>query len=166
MRTYSDGQYIYSVDMMMSFVNLFPQKVESLPMSMFESVLEYKGWGTSSGKRYSPQDVLDNPKKYKSDIERINHADLKYPIFVYDTLVVDGFHRITRARMQNKEYINAYIFTAETMSKFIIIEGNNHNDVPPDIDVYITKFVKEFCAECTRKKLSGNTIKKVSMKKR
>ena len=41
--------------------------------------MDAKGWGDGN---ISVNDVLNNPKKYKDDYNRINKANLKYPIIM------------------------------------------------------------------------------------
>lgn len=42
-------------------------------------------------------------------IQRVKRADLKYPIIIHrDGKVVDGYHRITKAILEGKEWLRAY----------------------------------------------------------
>ena len=65
MHTYSTNSGIYSVDMMIAYINIFDP--DSIPVDIAEllkkGVLEWKGWGDPTGKRYSVQEVIDNTKK-------------------------------------------------------------------------------------------------------
>jgi hypothetical protein len=60
-------------------------------------------------------DVLANPNKkmYKREIERINNANLKFPIIIEENghHVVDGVHRLVKASLQKKNKNKSiYIF--------------------------------------------------------
>lgn len=122
-KTFSNGKFIYSVDMMFAYVNLFKKdlKIEQFPITSLLHVLEYKGWANNkTGELYSSNDVLANPKKYPDEIKRIQKADLSFPIFVYNNDIVDGVHRLTKAKLQNKTEIKAYVFDTQLMNKFKI----------------------------------------------
>lgn len=120
-RTFSNGKFVYSVDMMFAYVNLFKKqlKAELVPVASLLHVLDFKGWGNQeTGELYSSTDVLANPKKYPNEIKRIKNADLSYPIFVHDDDIVDGVHRLTKAKLEGKTHIKAYVFDAKLMNKF------------------------------------------------
>lgn len=110
--------------------------------------MDYKGWGDPKKNiKYSPNDVLNNPKKYKTDYSRIINADIKYPIIITNDIIVDGVHRLTKAQLLNKKYIKAHIFNDKQMSKFLI--GNNKNWEKIDkLQTYdfIKLFNERFCA--------------------
>lgn len=63
-QTFSDDEYIYSVDMMHAYINIFLTLKDSIKITSEEMShhLCYKGWRTE-GHIYSPIDVLNNPKK-------------------------------------------------------------------------------------------------------
>ena len=120
---FSDGDKIYSVDMMIAYTRINTLPVERIPIADLAHVLEYAGWGTSSDKsKYSANDVLRKPhlKKYESEIERINNADLKFPIIVHKHVVVDGLHRLVKAKKNHHKCINAYRFDSATMRSFLV----------------------------------------------
>lgn len=82
-QTFSDDKFIYSVDMMFAFINLFRKTLmlRKLDVNAFADTLKYKGWGDgTSGRNYSALQVLANPKKYPDEMRRIKHANLSYPI--------------------------------------------------------------------------------------
>jgi len=127
-RTFSSNRKIYSVDMMFAYINIYKPKSTSVDIDDLLHNLEYKGWGDPiKSILYSPLDVLKNPnkKQYKKEIQRIENADLKYPIIIYNNNIVDGVHRLTKANLQGKKKIKAYIFNSDLMKKFLI---NNNRD--------------------------------------
>ena len=125
-KTYSDDKYIYSVDMMFTYLYLNKMKSEKYPINKLLDNLSHPGWGDPiTNVSYSPYNVLENPIKYKEDYDRIQNADLSYPIIINDTgNIIDGVHRLTKAVLSNKKYINCYIFNKKLMKKFIIAKAN------------------------------------------
>lgn len=147
-RTFSDNKKIYSVDMMFAYLNLFEHPVTKINVVDYASVLEYDRWGDPKKHNYySPADVLKNPtkKSYKDDFERIQNANLTYPIIIYKNNIVDGVHRLAKASINKKKNLKAYVFDDKLMKKFLI-DGNGDWNKVDDIDTYqiIEKFYKQF----------------------
>jgi hypothetical protein len=138
-QSYSDNDKIYSVDMMFAFVYVFSPKTTQLDVNDYISVLDDHSWGDPLIDMYSPNDVLKNKEKYKKELKRINEADLSYPIMIHANLdekgkiyggsVVDGIHRLTKAVLNKKEHINAYIFDDKLMSKFLVDDQGDWDKV-------------------------------------
>ena len=65
----------------------------------------------------SPQEVLDNPERYKKHWDRIQKADVGYPIFLYrddkKLHLVDGRHRLAHAVHHKHETILCTFLTKE-----------------------------------------------------
>ena len=124
LRTYADEKNIYSVDMMLAYLNTHKHPVTELPMTEFEWQLQQDVWGD-----WSPADVLKNPKakKYAENSERIKKADLSYPVIVtaQGHKLVDGYHRVAKAFSQGKKTVQAVIFPASLMRKFILNDELN-----------------------------------------
>jgi len=151
-QTYSNNNNIYSVDMMFAYINLYKPDYTIINMNLLYNSLEYKGWGDPKKKiSYSALDVLNNPKKkkYKKEIDRINNADLRYPIIINkhnnNYIIVDGIHRLTKSYLDNKKTIKAYIFPKDIMKKFLINKTGNWTKVNK-IQIYdfITLFYTRF----------------------
>lgn len=148
-QTYSDGMSIYSVDLMIAYVNIHkPATVKIDPRDYINSVINYKGWGDPSKKIfYSPQDVLDSPKLYNDDHERITTANLKCPIIMTtDNLVIDGVHRLVKA-FQAKTHIRAFVFDSALLKKFLIDKTGDYKKVDKLstsdlIEIYVKRFDK------------------------
>jgi hypothetical protein len=138
-RTYSDGKNVYSVDMMIAYVNIFKPKSKEVDIDNFTFLLQNQTWGFGKH-RYSPQDVLNNPSKYKSDIKRINNADLRFPIITLGKFVVDGVHRLTKAFLQHKNKIQIYEMNPKIFNKFIISKVSDY----PKLNIQIFDFIKAF----------------------
>lgn len=149
-QTYSDGKYIYSVDMMFAYIEMYKPKYIERHFDDLLDALDYKGWGEpDKNVDFSPKDVLENPKKYKKDYERIQNADLSYPIIIADGKkphIIDGVHRLTKAYIKKKTTIKAYVFDKKILSKFIIAQYGEWDkiDALNTYDFIIT-FVKRFC---------------------
>jgi len=131
-KTYSDHNKIYSIDMMFAYINIYKPKSKYVNVKSLLKNLEYKGWGVPEKNiRYSPLDVIKSPTKkiYKNQIERIEKANLEYPIILNEDDIVDGFHRLTKAYLINKKKIKAYVFSKTDMEKFLINKTKNWNKV-------------------------------------
>jgi disulfide oxidoreductase YuzD len=148
-QTFSDGNKIYSVDMMFAYINIYKPKSKYVKVKSLLKTLEYKGWGDPIKKiYYSALDVIKNPKKkkYKNEIARIKKANLKFPIIIANNIVVDGVHRLTKAHLSHKEKIKAYVFTNKEMNKFIINRKLDWNKID-ELQTYdfIKLFYDRFC---------------------
>ena len=146
-QTFGDGKNIYSVDMMFAYINLFKQKSKSMKVKDLENILYQNVWGNPG--KITPMKVLENPKKYKDHMRRIKHADLKYPIIVYDKFVIDGVHRLTKAYLEKMKTIKAIVFTKDLLQKFKIAKYGDWSKVDKlKIHDYIQIFYKKFNMKC------------------
>ena len=117
-KTYSDGKAIYSVDMMLAYVNTHTHPIIKLSLEELLSQLDQKVWSDA------PKNVIDHMSAHATNAERIRHADLTYPIMVTGAptprtrrhVIVDGYHRVAKAYMEGKKEINAYVFDAARCS--------------------------------------------------
>ena len=147
-QSYSDNKYIYSVDMMFAYIHF--HKLKSIKQKINKNMLEkldHEVWGNPiKNIKFSPNAVLINPKKYRKDYDRINDADLQYPIIMdQDGNIIDGVHRLTKAVLLDKKYINAYIFDKKLMKKFIIAKKDQWDKVEEyKIHEYIILYVERF----------------------
>ena len=151
LKTYTDGKNIYSVDMMLAYVNSFDHPVVKLPMEDLLPQLEQDVWG------WSPSTVLAkmDAKKYSENAARIRGADLSYPIFVTGAAtsalqrhtILDGYHRVAKASLEGKTDIQAYVFDAPLMRKFILNSDANFVQVHQHTPVYeiLELWTKRFC---------------------
>jgi hypothetical protein len=144
-KTYSDEKHIYSVDMMMAYVNT--NKIKVAKMSLQENLwqLDQPVWGD-----YSSTDVLAHPekKKYRENIQRIKQADLSFPIFVTSThQIIDGYHRFLKAVKQNETTIKAYVFDTTLMKKFIVNKELDYPAVHQRLQIHelLELYSKRFC---------------------
>ena len=145
MRTYHDGKNIYSVDMMIAYLNTHGHPVTRIPISEMEPQLDEKVWGD-----WSPSTVVAkmDVKKYAANAERIRKADMSYPIIVTGKhVIVDGYHRVAAALLGLQTHIDAHVFNAALMNKFILDRDLNFVKVHQKMTVadVLELWVKRFC---------------------
>ena len=111
--TTSKGKHVYSVDLMFAYINIFKPEIHKINLDSVNYDVNAKGWGDGN---ISVNDVLQNPKKYKDDYDRINNANLKYPIIMdFKGNIFDGVHRYIKAKKLNKKTIKVYLFNNELL---------------------------------------------------
>jgi disulfide oxidoreductase YuzD len=147
MRTYHDGKNIYSVDMMIAYLNTTGHPVSKLPIEAFGPQMEKKVWGD-----WSPMTVLAkmDVKKYADDAERIRKANMSYPIIVTKNhTIVDGYHRVAKALLKDQTHIDAYVFGPALMNKFILDRDMNFVRVHQHMTVadVLELWAKRFCTK-------------------
>ena len=67
-------------------------------------------WWTEGGfYDFKPIWVIENPEKYSDRYERIMNTDMSHPLDIMKWrgrwLLLDGLHRLTRARMENQNKV-------------------------------------------------------------
>jgi disulfide oxidoreductase YuzD len=117
--TYSDGDKIYLVDLMIAYVNIVDYPSTNVETDDYLRQLNSKCW-RRCGKKYSPIDVLKNPLNHDHDMDKIKNAELKYPIIIHNDNIIDGMHRLSKAYLQRKTHLKAYIFSDALMKKFLV----------------------------------------------
>lgn len=146
-QTFSDGKNTYSVDMILAYINIFKPKYIKVNVKDYLNTLEFNCWGNpKTKKRFSPKNVIDDPKKYKEDYKRIMNSNLKYPIIIANNNIIDGVHRLTKAYLKNRKYINSYIFDEDLLKNFLINKKLDLNKIDK-LNTYdfIELFYKKFC---------------------
>ena len=121
LKTWRTDKQIYSVDMMLAYLNTAKHPVEKIKVEELLPQLEKEVWD-----HRTPKMVLDkmDAKKYQSNAERIRHADMSYPIILTaNHVIVDGYHRVAKAYMEGKRDIRAHVFDAALMRKFVLVKG-------------------------------------------
>lgn len=144
-KTFSDEKHIYSVDMMLAYVNTHKLPVEKLSIEENLWQLKQDVWGN-----YSPEDVLQHPdkKKYAENIQRMKEADMSYPIFVTSKhQIIDGYHRFLKAVEMKNSFIKAYVFEPTLMRKFIINKELDYPAVHQRMGVHelLEIYARRFC---------------------
>jgi len=108
----------YDIKKMFTYIETNKPPYTNLKVKPLLSVELYnKCWGFTY-ELHSAYDVLQNPGKYKDDMDRINNVDISYPIIVCKNRIVDGMHRLLYCHLNKIEYIKAYIFTYDGMKQF------------------------------------------------
>jgi len=140
--TYHDRKNIYSVDMMIAFLNTHEHPVKLIEVEELVPQLDEVVWDVS------PKTVLENMnlKKYSEDAKRIKNADLSYPIIIYKNKIVDGYHRVSRAHLEGKKEIKAHVFDTNIMKKFIVDKDMNFVKVHKDMKIHelLELFIQRF----------------------
>ena len=143
--TFNNSKNIYSIDMMLAYINICGHPTVKLHIDKFVPQLKQNIWG-----EWSPMDVIENinNKKYQSNSKRIQEAELKYPVIITGNhIIVDGYHRISKAYLNNKKYIDVYIFNSDLMNKFIISKDLDYVKLEQTthINEIIELWAKRFC---------------------
>ena len=144
-RTYRDDKAIYSVDMMLAYLNTHKHPVKKIPVESLKGQLSQPVWG-----EWSPMDVIERPglKRWAEDAQRIKDADLSYPIIVTSKgTIVDGYHRAAKALATGATEIKAQVFDAAMMRKFILDKDLNFVRVHQKMTVYevLELYARRFC---------------------
>ena len=144
-KTYRDDKAIYSVDMMLAYVNTHKHPITKVALKDLEPQLAENVWGD-----WSPKDVLERPglKKYAENAERIRKADLSYPILMSSKgVILDGYHRAAKALKEGHDSSKAQICDTLLMKKFIIDKDLNFVRVHQDMSVsnILELYAKRFC---------------------
>lgn len=143
LKTYHDyDNKIYSIDMLFAYINIFKPPSIKINIQDYLHFLEYKVWWIDSKKKISisPKDVIDNPIKYKNEYERIKNANINYPIIIANNNIIDGYHRLAKAYMQNKKQIKAYIIDKVLLKKFVISKNNSKLNINDLIELFYQRF--------------------------
>ena len=138
MHTFSNEKYVYSVDLLIKFLqdtklkHYYNIKTSRTLISGLLRNLDFKCWSNESfKKRFSPNDVLSKPSKYQKEYERIFKSNLRYPIVTScdkklttnickNIYVIDGMHRLTKAKYLDKKYITTYHVNENLLNLFKI----------------------------------------------
>jgi hypothetical protein len=114
---------IYSIDMMIAYINIFKPKPITVKVANLLTNLSFEGWSKLNGDRrwFSAEDVLSNPEKYPNRSKAIDAANISYPLIIIDKYtVVDGIHRLAKAYKKGKKMIKTYRFSKKLLKKFMI----------------------------------------------
>ena len=150
----SNGKKIYSIDMMIAYIDIFSPEYETITMNKMESYLNTKIWYDSKKNiYYSPKDVLNHPKKdtdkfLQHHMMRITNSNLKFPISIYKDEIIDGYHRLTKSYILNKKTIKVFLFDDKIMNKFVVNAKKDYDYVNNlRLYEYIKLFIKNFKLE-------------------
>lgn len=147
LKTWRDEKNIYSVDMMFAYINTIGHPMTTLSLEELTPQLEKKVWGD-----WSPMTVLRklDAKKYQANVERIRHANMRFPILVFGSkhIILDGYHRVAKAMLEGKTEIKAHVFDAALMRKFLLVKGLDYETlnrltVFDVLELWTSRFCKE-----------------------
>ncbi len=96
--------------------------VEELPISELEWHFDVPFWFTPGGfYDFKPNWVIENPDKYPERYERIMKADLSHPLDIMywrgRWLLLDGLHRLAKAKLEGMENVNVRKVPVEDIPK-------------------------------------------------
>lgn len=154
----TDNHNIYSVYLAirfltkLKFINLVKFNVKVL-----KKMLNVALWtdSTIGNVNFSPKTVIENPTKYRRHYERIQKADLSYPIIVSEDTheLFDGAHRLSKAVLNKIPTINGYIIPNYILRLCKIDDSRNiaeimkkitHGDLDRKFDEGIKKLTNEY----------------------
>lgn len=126
--TYTDDNFIYSVDLMFMYVKTIKSK--KINIKKLLPKLKIKDWDN-----YSPIQIIKNKNLSPNDYDRIIHSDLRYPIIINEKLdIIDGMHRLAKSYMKNKLTIRVYKIDKNIFNKFIVGEKSKKSKEWKDSD--------------------------------
>lgn len=95
----------------------------------FEQHMKSKCWKEpNKNKFFSPLDIIKKRAKSELHSKRIEDADLSYPIIINKAngWILDGIHRLARAYLDNREYIDAIVLDSDILERSIV--GNKSKE--------------------------------------
>lgn len=129
-QTFMDGNNIYSVDMMISYIRLQSPHIFYVKMEDFVDQLKKNIWGNpSKGIRYSPMSVITNPSSNQHEYDKIMRANISFPIILSPRGdLIDGIHRVSKVYLKkingdkqaDNFQLRAVMFDDTLMAKFLL----------------------------------------------
>ena len=113
-RKVENDTYIWDVDNLVAFTQHF--KVKEIPLSDIQE-LEEAYWYPDT--HPTTQDILEH-------MQLIQQADLTYPIILCSQgRLMDGMHRVGKAKILGKDTISAVQFEIDPQADFINVDEND-----------------------------------------
>lgn len=113
-RKVENDTYIWDVDNLVAFTQHF--KVKEIPLSNIQE-LEEAYWYPDT--HPTTQDILEH-------MQLIQQADLTYPIILCSQgRLMDGMHRVGKAKVLGKDTISAVQFEIDPQADFINVDEND-----------------------------------------
>lgn len=113
-RKVENDTYIWDVDNLLAFTQHF--KVKEIPLSDIKE-LEEAYWYPDT--HPTTQDILEH-------MQLIQQADLTYPIILCSQgRLMDGMHRVGKAKILGKDTISAVQFEIDPQADFINVDEND-----------------------------------------
>ena len=159
---YMGEKYIYSTDMMLSYVNLCKPKYETLSIRKKDEDYLDEGVLWDGKDTFVPYNyAIKHKKKFKEELERIKNANLKYPIIILKLgktdIILDGAHRFIKSIITKKKTIKAYIIYKKLLNKFKIAKASEEKKIDTmSLHFFITKFFDTFCEKFKQKNSKTN----------
>lgn len=120
--TIDDDEYSFTVEDLYKLISEKGYPIQRIPLSEISSE-----WDDLDSNIISPEFKDLSPKQrldlIKRERERINRANLKYPIVLCkgdEWVILDGNHRVSKAKNDGKSTIQSYIIPKEDLNIFKI----------------------------------------------
>jgi hypothetical protein len=96
----------------------------SVAVEDFLKDLRYPCWTDENEEKVTPEEVVDvyrslglekaieTHSNLASHLKQIHHADYSHPIIIFESAVVDGMHRLAKARLEGQLSIKAKVLDA------------------------------------------------------
>lgn len=110
-----DGK-VHIWDINKLIVNLKDIPIVQIPLNNIQELNE--NYWFSDNANITTQDIIEHMKL-------VNETDLSFPILMCpDYLIMDGMHRVAKAVLENREYINAYVLSIMPQADYIDVDPN------------------------------------------
>ncbi len=129
--TYEAGDDVYSTDLAIRWANEYGVP-KDIPVSRFSDAINQYSWVDANENPVTPQMVLDdrhNPA-YKEHVDRLERADLRYPILIHDGHIIDGFHRMTKAILKGYKTVKGVVIPDSVFKKLYVGSAKTFYDNP------------------------------------
>lgn len=150
--TFIDDKYIYSIDMIYAYINIFKFESENINIDKLIFNLDFTCWKN----KLKPNTVLDNMSndKYKVYINQIKNENLDLPIIINEhNIVIDGMYKLAHAKMKNKKTIKVYVIDNLLMKKFKILKNNQIDKIN---SIKICDYIEIFVNNIIMSKIDEN----------
>jgi hypothetical protein len=126
---YSDGNGSYSVYQLWSLTRDLP--VVEIKTSKLRFNLEETEWEVSDDtdqvEHLLVKEIIKNLQKHPEHAERIQEANLDYPILVTaEMFVVDGMHRLCRALLEKRRLVKSRVVPRSLLEQTRVSEGTSY----------------------------------------
>lgn len=113
----SKGGTKVNIPRLINYLNKNKYKVSNIKVKDFKKVLDIPVWEDGT---LTPRELTQNPNAYKDHYKRYLDAELKYPIIIHNGVIVDGYHRLTKAVVEKRKTLPAYIIDDKIYNMFPI----------------------------------------------
>ncbi|WP_018349107.1 hypothetical protein [Longispora albida] len=104
--------------------------VHEFPLTELDYLLDLPLW-QDNGRRFqvTPRQVQRSPEAFPHHLARVQAADLAYPVHIVThhgrPVILDGFHRLLKAALENRTTIPAMVLTDAQFSALAPVPPNS-----------------------------------------